>query len=296
MNDKFEKLEEKYQEAVREIDRLRAAATSSASASVLEQHSSAPQAATNCLSASRLPNFSGQLYENASSWIEKMALASTHLSDNDAARQLRFKLDGPAELWLRGLDQGTQESFTELRIAFINKYVDNAQNKWMAMSELRKKTQRPDQSVDNYLSELQLAWSRVRRSPDDQLADFVLGLQTSCQVEVLRAECETLDDAVRVAKKGEEFRQLKQREVQPQVAMMADVLAVMKNGFQSLRNDKKDKTHERKPGTDDDRTGDGRPKCTYCGRVGHTYQACRRRKGACYRCGDTGHLRADCPN
>ena len=99
----------------------------------------------------RIPNFT----DNARGWLEKMELTAMDMPDEEAARQFRLKLDGPAEDWYRDLPLDIRRSFQALTRAFRAKYVCNAEDFWLVNEKLRSRKQQSFESVEHYLRALQ---------------------------------------------------------------------------------------------------------------------------------------------
>jgi hypothetical protein len=251
----------------------------------------------------KIPNFSGRSHENARSWMEKLELILEQEDDSSAAKQFRLRLDGPAEDWVRDLDKEVKESFSKLREAFTGKYITCGSDFWMVHETIKNKRQGECESVDQYLTSLQYYWAKVERSERDRLTDFVGGLLTDLRVEVIRCDCTILEEAIKTAVRAEQIRAIQAKDRPPSVNSVTDLVAVMREELRALKAD-----HTWRPRQDskapapssgdrqDDRTSDGRPICTYCDKLGHSTQVCRKRLGQCFKCGKPGHIRFDCPN
>ena len=290
---RMDNLRQQVAEAQEEIERLR---NMLADRDILG-YDGVPQRNNSALMG-RIPNFTGHNTDNARGWIEKMELTAVEMQDDEAARQFRLKLDGPAEDWYRDLRPEVRRSFQALIRAFRAKYICNAEDFWVVNDSIRSRKQQHLESVDQYLTDLQYYWSKVNRNARDKLTDFVSGLSPLIKVEVLRENCQDIDNAIRIAKRAEQFERIKQTQpVENGINQVEDIIAVMKEGFKSLQPNKKPyKTRASDRSSDDnDRMSDGKPKCTFCGRAGHTTQICRKKRGACYKCGEVGHLIAECP-
>ena len=253
--------------------------------------------------------FSGEGARKFADWIKDMKKASTLVDgDNDRLRSLALEtLQGSAADFLsRKIKAKPAITFDEIKKVMTEQYSDLADTQ-LALRQLRKMKQRPDENVQNYAERLIALCDDAFPEHDvndehiqKQLVEtFTDGVRDNgIARKLIRSRPNTLDSAVETATQEQQTArafELRREEVPMEIDAIVKVEQTMEKRINDLTSkvdsalamivaavqnqgpqheEKKPFTHKKKY----EFTNSGAPICAYCKKVGHIQAVCRTKK------------------
>ena len=258
---------------------------------------------------SNVRTFSGEGARMFADWIKDMKKASTLVNgDNDRLRSLALEtLQGSAADFLsRKIKANPAITFNEIKKVMTDQYSDLADTQ-LALRQLRKMKQRPDENVQNYAERLIALCDDAFPEHDvndnhiqKQLVEtFTDGVRDNgIARKLIRSRPDKLDKAVEIATQEQQTArafELRREEVPMEIDAIVKVEQTMEKRINDLtakvdsalammvaavqnqgpqKEDKKTFIHKKKY----EFTKSGAPICAYCKKAGHIEAICRTKK------------------
>ncbi|GKE32840.1 putative reverse transcriptase domain-containing protein, partial [Tanacetum coccineum] len=248
-----------------------------------------------------------------SQWIEKME-SVFHISGCAIDNQVKFAtctLLGAALTWWNdhvrtlGHDAAYAKTWGTLKKKLTDKYCPKGEIKKLEIELWNLKVRGNDVAAyTQRFQELALMCTKFLADETEKVDKYISGLPDNIHGNVMSARPKTLDDAIELAnerKSDDSSRNNQQPHKKQNVAREYTAGLGEKKAYTgNLPLCTKCNYHH---------TGQCAPKCGNCKRYGHTTNDCRvntnnnnnnnnnknQKAGACYECGNTGHIKKNCP-
>jgi len=286
----------------------------------------------------QLPIFKGG-EQDPLQWIQEFdaACLANHITEERRIEIVPAYLKGLAHAWWRPIadrvqywndDTHDQRSFSHL---FLGKWLTTHQKgRWM--NQLRNRTQRPGETVDEYWNDLYNLYLRVdpeeHYPAEDRLHQFLYGLRNEIREPVEIAGPVTIAEALQRARAVESTfsrnaplsvysLQRNQSSGNNDLQDIKSVLTQLSQGFQQLAT-KSTSNNRGNIGNNNNNNQRETRTCNNCGKVGHLARYCRsqprnnnnnynnrrpfnsnnnnnRGPRTCFNCHQPGHISTNCP-
>ncbi|XP_078372995.1 uncharacterized protein LOC144656625 [Oculina patagonica] len=138
--------------------------------------------------------FHGRENENVDRWLQRFALylanRKIHPDSDQAAVQLALHLSGPAESFYYNLSNTVQASYDALKEALKERF-SPAHRHLRLRQALSTRRQGPNESIENFLADLNEKFSCLDLRDEDKLSYLIQGLRADIQADVLKKEPKT---------------------------------------------------------------------------------------------------------
>lgn len=142
--------------------------------------------------------FHGRENENVDRWLQRFALylsnRKIHPESNQAATQLALHLSGPAESFYYNLPSSVQASYDALKDVLRERF-SPAHRHLRLRQALSVRRQGPNESIENFLADLNEKFSCLDLRDEDKLSYLIQGLRADIQADVLKKEPKTYAEA-----------------------------------------------------------------------------------------------------
>ena len=228
---------------------------------------SAPIANTHISDTILAPKpFKGTSTENAHFWLEyfERYINYRQLSENDARALFCMLMHESASDFLSSLPDADQLSLVGLKQAFKQNYFRNPELRWRDAGDLWTKSQRPQESVAEYVVRIRQAAKRLELSDQTLQYAFLNGLKPCLRAAVVQHGAKTMQDSIQIAKNAEaaiepdssDMQTLLMKALQAQTDAAARQSAEMKQLSASVAALSSETAPPRQQGGAYDRTGD----------------------------------------
>ena len=187
-----------------------------------------------------LDTFKGLPNENADEWIrnfQKYTVVKKFDSTQAAASASLFLRDA-AKSWYNSLPPRVTESLDEFLQAFNERYVQPNHLQWKIETEIYDVVQKPNQTVHDYLTEMQFKAQRSRINAEILLQLAVKGLRPHIRSQVLQHEKLDWDTLVKWATLAESTTIVPVAE-SAELAKILDTMNQMKGSITNLERNSK---------------------------------------------------------
>ena len=253
--------------------------------------------------------FNGYSNEDASAHLEKFEswIALKGIQDEHRmARAFRLLMRENALAWLKSLEQNVVNNWDALRDAFITKFAA-PENKMTKNRDLMERKQGPNESVDEYIKQMQKLANYLEKSETDVVYMIIQGFRPSIKEKLLMTDITNFQQLERLARVAE--RSLASASSTDDVVLKSlmaaeksrsDTFTDVTSKLISLLDKKIDVNNVATPSVQPqyvqvqpqatDRTTTGRPRqrpggpvriqgnCWFCQKPGHRSRDCRARK------------------
>ena len=151
------------------------------------------------------PTFDGSSAQNPQAWVDCLEnfIAYKGLDDDKQLALFKLRLTHTAHNWLTALPANRQDTFAHLKAAFLERFQPRELEKFRFAKELFTQKQQPGQSVDSYVTDIQLKASFVGMDAKSQLWAALNGLLPHISSYVVERSPENLDDLLKYARIAE---------------------------------------------------------------------------------------------
>jgi hypothetical protein len=151
--------------------------------------------------------FSGTASEDALSWITYVEnwLSYKALTVENQVKLFPLLFRSAAADWFQALGDGEKDTFAHLKAAFEARYYPTDLTRWVTMSDIWSKKQGPNETVDDYITNLQKL-ARIAKVTDADLQRFaaIKGLLPEIRKHVLTQNPTTLAQVLTAARIAEQ--------------------------------------------------------------------------------------------
>jgi hypothetical protein len=112
-----------------------------------------------------------------------------NLRDKEALTLFKLFLTDQAQDWLYAIPQDQSDSFHRLQETFMKRYTPNPLQRYQKASHMWSKVQKPDESVDAYITAFMTAANQIQMRNEQQLDYCIIhGLRPTLRLHVLQKE------------------------------------------------------------------------------------------------------------
>jgi hypothetical protein len=140
--------------------------------------------------------------DEADKWWDAFTLYADFkkLTDADRVRLFKLLMRDQAAVWLKSLTYAQTSDIGSIEHAFKERYALTPADRWKQTADIWSRQQSVNESVDDYVANMQVAATRVDM-PDRSLVDAVIkGLKPHLRVAVLQHRVDNLRDLLSVAR------------------------------------------------------------------------------------------------
>ena len=238
-----------------------------------------------------------------------------------------FLGEGMPTRWFSGLSTVQKNSWTEIRKAFIDNFVKSGTDRFTLMSKLSNRKQLPNESVQEFVADMQHQ-AHVHKLSDDILISYLVqNFHPHIQKDVINASPETLTDLINAARNSEAAHSISRASNPSQDTHIHAIVDTLRSEFGSLtekvnqslqsiasvhsKQQFRNITPQHQPPQNQSRHN--RPqnrnnaysqnkqkfthktfKCYSCTSPNHSRKDCPFYNAECYHCGRIGHIQKAC--
>ncbi len=149
-----------------------------------------------------VPEFSGYDAGDPELWLDRYERYSKQKkwTPEQQASNLPLYLTESASYWHRDLPDEITNTFPTLKQAFLAKYQPHEGMKWVRSAELADRKQRPDETVEAYIADIERRCCQLSKTPAERMEVFIRGLLQDIRSHVIKAHPDNVDDAVTQAR------------------------------------------------------------------------------------------------
>ena len=146
--------------------------------------------------------------ENAERWLQTFVLYTNfkNLLEVEQLGLFKLMMTEQAADWITALPDVTKDSFTALVSAFKERYGLSEAAKWKAEKDIWGRMQGKEESVDDYVTSMQLMANKVSMPTDTLKKAIIQGLKPELRLFVLNAKAKDIQELLTVARTCEAAR------------------------------------------------------------------------------------------
>lgn len=162
----------------------------------------------------------------ADKWLQQFQLYTTykHIAGKEKIDLFRLLLTDTASDWLSTLSPPIVASEATLFAAFQNRFGMTQAQKWRTEKELWSRDQQDKETVDEYVTIMQVVANRVGMGPEQLLKLIIQGLKPELRLFVLNARVANIEELLSIARTCEAARQVDKPSHQSSIDVLTEVV------------------------------------------------------------------------
>ena len=151
--------------------------------------------------------FNGLPSEDAKAWLLyfKRYAQFRKFSDDDLLSVFPLFLRAAATDWFDQLSEDVRASFDQLEASFLARFTSSDFTRWVRVSDLFSRNQKPTETVDEYVVQIQKMAKAVEMTDDNFTRYAILkGLKPQLRCYVLQNNARTVDEVLRLGRIAEQ--------------------------------------------------------------------------------------------
>jgi len=262
----------------------------------------------------RPQTFTGMSDQDPRRWLQRFE-SYCQISNLQGQRKLeafQLLLDGPAEIWYRGLALENRNNWVNTEQQFRNKFINANNLNWVKEQSLLTRVQGKNEKVETYIADIRVKCNQLNKTEDETKSIMIRGLLPNIRAFVIGQQPQNLDAAESKARLAESIENMKQANnsvnaIHTPVSGVSEVLGDVVGALRTQGKQIETLTQSmarinRGSAFSPQRTfvprGGNADWCNRCNRRGHTVTNCYRfphsNELTCYRCGFKGHVQSKC--
>ena len=134
--------------------------------------------------------FAGMVNERADLWIADLEAWMTFkgVDEKNKVDSVPLLLKGTARIWFDAIAKKDKDSFQKFKDLFIERFKRDETTRWKDVSDIWSTTQRPDQSVEEFITEMEQKGLMAKALPQDLKYAIMNGLKPYIRQALLAAK------------------------------------------------------------------------------------------------------------